>query len=422
MSLSSSCRPRTQHRRPSALAIRRLSAAVIAGLLVLLAAPPDLLTAHADAGLEAGAAHRARSQSFTIETLPPIYQPGERTASSSRALSVVVATFYPARVGRSIVLERRTHHGWRPRATVLTNTDGRAEFFVPVAGNRLATYRAVAGSFRGLREKSTTPFAAHTWSDADFSDEFSGTGLSAAWEHRIQFYNPWGGRACSKGSPAAVAVADGALHLSSMLDPTVAELCTATDQEGNVFGQYPYRLNGHISTQHAADFLYGVGAARMKFQRDPGAHVAFWLQPRGLLTTGPTPWGAEIDVIEWYGSHNGRGRMSSTVHAPLPNGEKFQLGGSVAKPDQYLLTRSDSWWRRYHVFSVQWTPTEYVFRISGHEVWRTDQGVSHDPEFLILSMLSSDFELPTLGARESSPQTASVDWVKFWQTEPPAIP
>jgi len=287
-------------------------------------------------------------------------------------------------------------------------------------GSDGASYRVVAQPYRGLPHKQSTPVESDAWGDAYFVDEFSGAGLGPAWEHRIQFYNPWGGRACSKGSPAAVRVADGVVQLSSMPDPTVTESCAATDQDGNALGEYPYRLNGHVSTQHQVDFLYGVAAARMKFQRDPGAHAAFWLQPRGLLETGPTPWGAEIDIVEWYGSDAGRSRMSSTVHAPLPSGEKVSFGGAVSKPDRFLLTRSDSWWLRYHVFSVEWTPTEYVFRISGHEVWRTDQGVSHDPEFLILSMLSSDFELPKLGARAGLAQTATVDWVKVWQADPVA--
>ena len=64
---------------------------------------------------------------------------------------------------------------------------------------------------------------------------------------------------------------------------------------------------------------------------------------------------------------------------------------------------------------MQWTAREYIFRISGHEVWRTDRGVSHHPEFLILSMLSSDFELPSLAAEGLQEQSASVDWVKVWQ-------
>jgi hypothetical protein len=105
-----------------------------------------------------------------------------------------------------------------------------------------------------------------------------------------------------------------------------------------------------------------------------------------------------------------------TVHAPLPSGDKLHYGGPVSKPDRFLESRSDAWWSNYHVFSVEWTPTEYVFRIDSHEVWRTSEGVSHDPEFVILSMLSSDFELPTLGTQRGTTQTTSVDWVKVWQT------
>ena len=55
----------------------------------------------------------------------------------------------------------------------------------------------------------------------------------------------------------------------------------------------------------------------------------------------------------------------------------------------------------------------YVFRIDGQETMRTNQGASH-PEFLILSMLSSDFELGDLGSGASLPQHAYVDWVAVW--------
>jgi hypothetical protein len=106
--------------------------------------------------------------------------------------------------------------------------------------------------------------------------------------------------------------------------------------------------------------------------------------------------------------------MASAVHEPMPDGSKRQIGGMIRRPDRFLSTRNDSWWNRYHVFSVEWTPTEYVSRIAGHEVWRTNQGVSHVPEFLILSMLSSDFELPDVG-NDPTPRTADVDWVAFWR-------
>ena len=163
--------------------------------------------------------HRVKSQGVSIQVLPPIRQPGTGAASSRDALTVIVATVRPAEAGRRVVLERRTAQGWRPQGTLKTNAAGRAEFFVPTIRRGAASYRVVAQSYRGLSQKQSTRSQSDTWGDAYFVDEFSGAGLGPAWEHRIQFYNPWGGRACSKGSPAAVSVADGALQLSSMPDP-----------------------------------------------------------------------------------------------------------------------------------------------------------------------------------------------------------
>jgi len=67
------------------------------------------------------------------------------------------------------------------------------------------------------------------------------------------------------------------------------------------------------------------------------------------------------------------------------------------------------------VFSVEWTPSRYVFRIDGKETFRTSRGVSGRPEFLILSLLSSDYELGYLGGEARLPQSMKVDWVRFWQ-------
>ena len=74
-------------------------------------------------------------------------------------------------------------------------------------------------------------------------------------------------------------------------------------------------------------------------------------------------------------------------------------------------TRSGS---GYHVFSVEWSPEGYVFRIDGDTTYRTDKAVSARTQFLILSLLSSDWELPELD-RSLLPATMSVDWVRVWQ-------
>ena len=396
---------------PPGCAPARTTAPARSPRLLTLALLLDLAVGVGAPQSDAAAADR-RQDTVSVHVLPPIWQTSGRPASLSRALTPVAVTVTPPRAGRQLTLEQRVGSTWRVVGTQKTGSRGRADFFVPGRDGRRTSFRAALGSGGSPQRRSDA--VEDTWGAPDFVDEFDGTALAAAWEHRIQFYNPWGGRACSMGSPTAVSVGGGVLRLSSMVDPTRSDLCSATNAQGQPIGTYPYRLNGHISTQSSADFLYGVAAARMRFPETLGQHVAFWLQPRGLLTTGPTPWGAEVDIVEWFGSDGKRSRMSSTVHAPLPDGSKQQIGGAIARPDRFLLSRTDSWWQRFHVFSVEWTPTEYVFRIGGHEVWRTSQGVSHVPEFLILSVLSSDFELPWVGA-DSSPRTAEVDWVAFWQ-------
>jgi beta-glucanase (GH16 family) len=355
--------------------------------------------------------HHGRHARVSIAVLPPVRDPSTTPDRSSDAHAVVAVTVRPRKAVRLVKLQRRTGVTWHTVA-VKRSRGGGARFVVGAVPG--AVYRAVLPARPG-RPAVRSHAAANRWGAPDFVDEFDGAALGPAWEHRIQFYNPWGGRACSKGSPAAVGVSGGVLRLSSMQDPAAQGTCAATDANGRPLGQFPYRLNGHVSTQHSADFLYGVAAARMRFPRSLGQHAAFWLQPRGLLDTGPTPWGAEIDVVEWYGAHHGRQRMASAVHEPMPDGTKRQIGGHIRDPHRFLATRSDTWWGRFHVFSVEWTPTQYVFRIDGHRVWRTSEGVSHVHEFLILSMLSSDFELPYVGG-DPTARTAEVDWVAFWQT------
>jgi len=108
------------------------------------------------------------------------------------------------------------------------------------------------------------------------------------------------------------------------------------------------------------------------------------------------------------------------VHKPMPDGSKRQIGGPIADPDRYLATRADTWWDNFHVFSVEWTPKRYVFRIDGHEVWRTREGVSDVHEFLILSMLSNDFELPLVGS-DPKPRTAEryPSYIRVLTRSPP---
>ena len=71
------------------------------------------------------------------------------------------------------------------------------------------------------------------------------------------------------------------------------------------------------------------------------------------------------------------------------------------------------------MFSVEWTPKVYIFRIDGQETWRTTAGISGIAQYPILSLLSSDYELPSLGGEKRLPQHMYVDWVSLWQRDSP---
>ena len=185
--------------------------------------------------------------------------------------------------------------------------------------------------------------------------------------------------------------------------------------------RYAWRLNGHISTDPTGNalgrsFLYGYSAARVKFQPRRGQHGSFWMQPatRTADEGSATRTGAEVDIIEWFGDRHPQGGLTSFIYH-YPDDHKAgitpkQVGGFIADPGRY----GTAWAKKYHVFSVEWTPSRYVFRIDRHGDVPTSKGVSGQPEYLILSLLSSDYELPFLGGESRLPQTMSVDWVRHW--------
>ena len=113
---------------------------------------------------------------------------------------------------------------------------------------------------------------------------------------------------------------------------------------------------------------------------------------------------------EWFGA--GSSGLSSGVWS---YGGGTQTKVAEARIGDGAAYGSD-WTGGYHVFSVEWTPTEYVFRIDGRETWRTSVGISHVPQYPILSLLSSDYELPRFNGE--LPEQMEVDWARVWETGP----
>lgn len=270
---------------------------------------------------------------------------------------------------------------------------------VGLACGGLAINDGVAGAVPTARTAAASNDGAVTTSSFKlvFSDNFNGTKLNKAWVFR-NAQAPQ--RVCSKPDARMASVKNGKLLLRVQRDasrkPNVTNKCPN--------GQY---LNGMIGTPNTA-FSYGRFSARIKFHQPKGAHGAFWLQSPST----------EVDTIEYFGkAGNKTGGLRSYVHRPKKvNGQTtFVTSGGPIKPSkvQSIIGNhriSDG----FHVFTVVWTPTAYVFSIDGKQTLKVTGGISSEPVNLVLSLLSSDYELPALkGAK--LPATMQVDWVKVWR-------
>jgi len=392
---------------------------VLAGSVAALLLPASLLMT-TETGSATDSAARAAStslvkkagQKISLEVLPQIVQQGSRTASANSAKAGVTATLKPVKVGRPVVLEQLNGSSWKKVGTAKQEKSGRAYFSAKVSkGGEALTYRVTAQKFQGLNKVTSKTGDTAKWLTPTFSDEFSGSTLSPMWGQRGQRYEPTSKRFCSKGDPKAVKVGGGAVRLSVIKDRSRSDKCTARSRTETK--KISYRLNGHIGTGGGLfDFKYGIAAARIKMQKLQGQHASFWMQPVGENRPGSD--GHEIDIIEYFGDKHPQGGLTSFIH--WYKGQRLIKTGSWIKDStSFLKNNKDGWSKNYHVFSVQWTPKVIIFRIDGKETWRTSARVSKAQQYLILSLLASDYEALELPDNKL-PQHMYVDWVRVWET------
>lgn len=397
---------------------------VLAGSALALILPASLLlNTETGSATDSDSAARAASTSVTtkkagqkisLEVLPQIVQPGKRTASSNAAKGSAIATIKPVKVGRKVVLEQQRGSSWKKVGTARQERSGKAYFKAAVSKSGQAlTYRVTAqkqGSLKAVKSKSVDTTR---WLTPTFTDEFSGSTLNQVWGMRGQEYQPLSKRVCSKGDPSAVKVTGGALRLSVIKDRSRSDKCKAVSRKKTK--RISYRLNGHVGTDKSFSFRYGVASARIKMQKLQGQHASFWMQPVGENQPGSD--GHEIDIIEYFGDKHPQGGLTSFIH--WYKGQRLIKTGSwIKNSTSFLQNKRDGWSKNYHVFSVQWTPRSIIFYIDGKETWRTSARVSKTQQYLILSLLASDYEALEL-ADKKLPQHMYVDWVRVWETPQP---
>ena len=179
--------------------------------------------------------------------------------------------------------------------------------------------------------------------------------------------------------------------------------------------------SGIIGTQGLFEQKYGYFESRIKFERMQGHHGAFWLQSPnyGKVLDDPGKSGAEIDIIEYFGAgRKDRGAginiywnpyKPKAVRAGPAKIDLDPILGKAAKPGDPVKELSDD----FHTYALLWTSKEYVFSIDGNEVYRTTEGLSHQPQYIVLSLLCSDWERKRLDDSKL-PEAMVVDYVRVY--------
>jgi beta-glucanase (GH16 family) len=181
-------------------------------------------------------------------------------------------------------------------------------------------------------------------------------------------------------------------------------------------------ISGRIDTRAKVEIGWGTISSRIKLPAGQGVWPAFW-----ALGAGGWPGVGEIDVMENVGE---RDWVSMALHGTGYSGETPLVNRKYYPPG----TDCTSW----HVYSVEWTPSELAFRVDGELGYRvTRTMVEHygpwafdGTKYLILNLaLGGTYPFKTNGAREpyfGIPQATLdliiageavmlVDWVKVEQ-------
>jgi beta-glucanase (GH16 family) len=343
-----------------------------------------------------------------MKVQPAISQPGLRPTAPSNATQALVS-FPSGKAGQAVALQHESGTDvWQTIARARLHSTRTAIFTLPEAG---VAYRAVTLSSAGSPTGATNMVRGRTFKPI-FSDTFSGTKVDYSKWSDQKTLAPAYMRMCSRLSPNVRAVSDGVLRMGVGYDRTRAGQTCRWRLNGRS-GSHPYMWNTQLYTGGKFDFTYGYAAARMKMHRNKGQHASFWLQPANWYTPGKPAAGTEIDVVEYFGQSKSGSSIGSFVHWYGPKSEHHKSGGLFPRANA-LKPAGHAWWSAFHVFSVEWTPQAYIFRVDGREFHRETNIVSRAPEYLLLSMLTSDYELEKL-TRAGMSERAQVDWVRVWK-------
>ncbi len=163
-------------------------------------------------------------------------------------------------------------------------------------------------------------------------------------------------------------------------------------------------------------FTYGYFEARYRYADAPGTNNSFWLMTN---TPGEPEKGNrfEIDINEgrhpnWVNTniHN----HSASAVTTRPDGTKTH----PAWPKNHPITKDGEPAKlaaEFHTYSALWTPDEIIFYFDGKEIRREQNGFSHSPSPVWLSLAIAKWAGPITDAIDGT--FMEIDYVRVWQQE-----
>lgn len=171
-----------------------------------------------------------------------------------------------------------------------------------------------------------------------------------------------------------------------------------------------------ITTAKKKQWLYGRFEVRARIDTTMGSWPAIWLLGSGR----EWPACGEIDMMEFY-RHEGKATVLANV-AWAGKGRFNAIWDNYRKPLSELLAKDKKWAQKYHVWRMDWTPTEirlyvddvlYNSTLLSKTINADGSNPFTEPMYLLLNLaLGSNGGTPDDG---KFPITYEVDYVRVYQ-------
>jgi len=235
-----------------------------------------------------------------------------------------------------------------------------------------------------------------------WSDEFEGPQLARTnWTFDLGG-GGWGNKELEKYTSAAtnVFVANGELVIQAVK--------TGTNYS-----------SARIKTQGLKSWTFGKIAARMKLPYGQGIWPAFWLLGTNI-TTVSWPTCGEVDIMEMIG---GGAQRDSTIYGTMHWQENGAHASKGSGPHE--LPNVEPFNQAYHVFEVEWSATNMVWKLDGaryfsaviDQIAQPGTAAFQKPFFILINLAVGGNWPGTPNASTVFPQQLHVDWVRVYQPE-----